>query len=326
MKKIKKAINIFMLAIMLLPINVFAYSDYIIPGGESIGIEIQTDGILVVGFYKINGKYNKGTPNIKVGDRIIEVNGSKVNTIDELTKTMERDVSKPQKVKVIRNKKEKTIEMELVNSEGTYKTGLYVKDDITGIGTLTYIDPGTSIYGALGHNIVESNSNTLVEVRRGSIFRSVITSIDRSVSGVPGGKNAKFYSGTTFGTIEKNTLAGIYGTYTQSMEGKSTLQVADIRDVHEGPAKIYTVLKGEELGEYDIEITKVDKDSSIKNIYFDVVDKNLLEKTGGIVQGMSGSPIIQDDKIIGAVTHVVISNPSSGYGISIKTMLEEGEK
>lgn len=325
MKKLNK---IFCTALVALsfPWNVLAYSDYIIPGGESIGIEIKSDGIMVVGFYKVNGKFNKGTPGIKVGDRIQEVNGKKIESVKDLVNEMEKNAADGLvELLVTRDKKEKKIELDLVKEGDAYKTGLYVKDEITGIGTLTYIDPETKIFGALGHNIVESNSNRLVEVRTGTIFRSSVTSIDRSVSGTPGGKNAKFYSSTIYGNVNKNTSSGIYGEY-KIDSSKKTLKVASLDEIELGKATIYTVLEGEKLEEYEIEITKIDKNNETKNIYFEVTDKTLLEKTGGIVQGMSGSPIIQGDKIVGAVTHVVISNPSSGYGISIISMLEDGEK
>ncbi len=323
--KLKKLV--LMLILVLFPIQVLGYSDFIIPGGTSVGIEIKSKGILVVGFYKVNGKFNKGTPIIKVGDRITAVNDTKVETIDEMVKIFEENISRPtQKLTVLRDNTEKTIYLELIKEDGNYKTGLYVKDEITGIGTLTYIDPETKIFGALGHNIVETNTNSTVEVRTGSIFRSSITSIDRSTSGTPGGKNAQFYSNDTYGLIDKNTLAGIYGKYTSVFPNKNALEVAKVDEIEVGPAKIITVLEGSKEEYYDIKITKVDLDSNIKNIYFTVTDERLLEKTGGIVQGMSGSPIIQNDKIIGAVTHVVISNPASGYGISIIKMLEEGEK
>jgi len=323
--KLKKLILAFLL--VLFPIQVLGYSDFIIPGGTSVGIEIKSEGILVVGFYKVNGKFNKGTPFIKVGDRITAVNDTKVETIDEMVKIFEENIARPtQKLNVLRDNKEKTIYLELLKEDGNYKTGLYVKDEITGIGTLTYIDPETKIFGALGHNIVETNTNSTVEVRTGSIFRSSITSIDRSTSGTPGGKNAQFYSNDTYGTIDKNTTAGIYGKYTTKIPDKNALEIAKIDEIEVGPAKIITVLDGSKEEYYDIKITKVDLDSNIKNIYFTVTDERLLEKTGGIVQGMSGSPIIQNDKIIGAVTHVVVSNPASGYGISIIKMLEEGEK
>lgn len=311
---------------MLFPLNALAYSEYIIPGGESIGIELKSDGIMIVGFYKVNGKYNKGTPNLKVADRITMVNGVNVESVDELVSEMEKNADDGQvELTVIRDGKNKRIKLELEREGETYKTGLYVKDEITGIGTLTYIDPETNIFGALGHNIVETNTNRSVEVKTGTIFKSSITSIDRSISGTPGGKNAKFFSSNTYGDVTKNIASGIYGIYTEEKPKKDTLKVANPDEITEGKAKIYTVLMDETLGEYEIEITKVDKDNPTKNIYFTVTDRELLSKTGGIVQGMSGSPIIQNDKIIGAVTHVVISNPANGYGINITSMLEAGE-
>ncbi len=323
--KFKKIMLIFIL--VLFPIQVLGYSDYIIPGGTSLGIDVKSNGILVVGFYKVNGFFNKGTPIIKVGDRIISVDDNRVNTIDEMVKVFEENISRPtQKLTVLRNGKEYTIYLELIKEDETYKTGLYVKDEITGIGTLTYIDPETKIFGALGHSIVEVNTNSTIEVRTGSIFKSSITSIDRSTSGVPGGKNALFYSNDTYGVINKNTPLGIYGNFTANLPKKEPIEVATLDEVEIGDAKIITVLDDMIEEYYDIKITKVDLDSNIKNIYFTVTDERLLSSSGGIVQGMSGSPIIQNNKIIGAVTHVVISNPSKGYGISIVKMLEEGEK
>ena len=307
--------------------NVLAYSDYIIPGGETLGIEINSEGIMVIGFYQINGKYNKGNPVIKSGDYITEVNGTEVQTVDELTAVIEDNVADGiVEVTFKRNGKVKTSELELIKDGDIYKTGLYVKDSITGIGTLSYIDPETKVFGALGHEIVESNTNEVVEIRSGIIFRNYITSIDKSASGVPGSKNAKFYYETTYGKILKNTNVGIYGIYESALPNKELYEVAEPNEVSIGPATIYTVLDGEEINEYSIDITAISETSDIKNISFIIDDEELLDKTGGVVQGMSGSPIIQNGKIIGAVTHVVIDNPTTGYGIFITTMLEEGEK
>lgn len=311
---------------MLLPINVMAISDYLIPGGQSIGIEINTDGILIVGFYKIDNKLNKGIPELKVGDRIKKVGSKEVNTIEELITAIDSEMEDGKvSLTVLRKNNEFITKLELILSEGNYKTGLYVKDSISGIGTISYIDPETQRYCALGHEIEETNSQMRVEVREGSIFRSVITGIDRSVRGTPGGKNAKFYSNEKYGTIDANLETGIYGNYTDKLNNTEKLEVGNLDEIELGYAKIYTVLDNENIKEYEINITKIDKKSKIKNIYFEVTDKELLEKTGGIVQGMSGSPIIQDDKIIGAVTHVVISAPNTGYGISIIRMLEADE-
>ena len=322
-----KRLKILLLSLLLIPMNVLAYSDYIIPGGETLGIEINSDGIMVIGFYQIDGKFNKGDPVIKSGDYITEVNGIRVNTVDELTEIVEDNVLEEKvEVTIKRNGKEKTSELSLIKDGEVYKTGLYVKDSITGIGTLSYIDPETKVFGALGHEIIEANTNSLVEIRSGMIFRNYITGIEKSASGVPGSKNAKFYYDTVYGKILKNTNVGIYGLYENEMPDKELYEVGNPEEIKIGDASIYTVLDGENINQYSIEITKIDETSDIKNISFVINDPELIDKTGGVVQGMSGSPIIQNDKIIGAVTHVVIDNPVTGYGIFITTMLEEGEK
>ena len=310
---------------LLFPLNVLAYSNYVIPGGNNIGIEVYNEGIIVIGFYKINNRYN--TSELKIGDVITKINDTKVYTVDEMVNAIEESV-KDNKVNitVLRNKKEKIIEFNLINQEGVYKTGLYVKDSISGIGTLTYIDPETKIYGALGHEIIEGNSMTSVEIKSGTIFESLVTSIDRSSVGSAGTKNAKFYSNNVYGSVSKNTISGIYGTYTDELPNKETLEVGKPDDLKEGEAVIYTVLKGEKVEQFTINITNINKSGKIKNITFEITDKRLIEKTGGVVQGMSGSPIIQNNKIFGAVTHVIVNNPTTGYGIFITTMLEEGEK
>lgn len=313
--------------LILLPFNVLAYSNYIVPGGETLGIEVNSKGIMVIGFYQINGKYNKGTPNIKPGDYITKINGTAVNNIKELTSIIEKNVNnKEVEITYLRNNNEKTSTLSLVEDDGLYKTGLYVKDNITGIGTLTYIDPNSLIYGALGHEIVEGNTNSIVEIKSGSIFRNSITSIDKSTNGIAGSKNAKFYYNTKYGTINKNTKYGIYGNYTSNLPNKKLMEVAQPNELKIGKAKIYTVLKDEIISDYDIEITAINENANIKNISFVLDDAELIDKTGGIVQGMSGSPIIQNNKIVGAVTHVIVDNPLTGYGIFITTMLEEGEK
>ena len=323
-----KKLKIFIISLLfLVPINVFAYSDFIIPGGETLGIEINSKGIMVIGFYQINGKYNRGNPELKPGDYITKVNDINVNTVDDLTDVIEDNISKSEvKITYDRNGKIKTTNLELVKDDNIYKTGLYVKDSITGIGTLSYIDPETKVFGALGHEIVESNTKSTVEIKSGIIFRNYITSIDKSTNGVPGSKNAKFYYDTTYGRIIKNTNVGIYGIYDAMLPQKDLIEVAEPNEIKIDKAYIETVLNGEEIKQYDINITGINESSDIKNINFEIIDEDLLDKTGGVVQGMSGSPIIQNNKIIGAVTHVVIDNPSNGYGIFITTMLEEGEK
>jgi stage IV sporulation protein B len=320
-----KRLKIIIIFLLFLPINVLAYSSKIVVSGENIGINIQNKGILVVGFYKVDGKLIKATPEIKVGDTIVKVNDNNVNNVSELTSAIENNISDNKvKLTINRNDKEIDITLELKEKDGIYKTGLYVKDNITGIGTLTYIDPETKIFGALGHEIIESSSNKKIEVKTGTIFNSIVTGITKSTDGTPGEKKASLDVSKVIGNITKNTQVGLYGTYLGEISN-NVYEVASPSEVKIGPAQILTVTDGSEVLTYEINITKINEYNKIKNIYFEVTDKKLLEKTGGIVQGMSGSPIIQNNKIIGAVTHVVVDNVKNGYGIFITTMLKEGE-
>ena len=322
-----KIIKILIISYLLLPFSVMAYSSFVIPGGDTLGIEIKSEGVMVIGFYQINGKFNKGTPSIKAGDYIIKINDSTVTSVDELTKKIEENVENGYvNVTYKSNGKIKNSTLNLIKDGDIYKTGLYVKDSITGIGTLSYIDPETKIFGALGHEIIESSTNRIVEIKTGSIFKNYITGIEKSTSGYAGSKNAKFYYNTKYGKILRNTNAGIYGVYDAKLPDKELVEVAQKNEVKVGKAYIQTVIDGDVIENFSINITRVDETAKIKNISFTIDDNLLLSKTGGVVQGMSGSPIIQNGKIIGAVTHVIVDNPTTGYGIFITTMLEEGEK
>ena len=312
------------ISLMFFPMNVLAYSEYIYRGGNTIGIEVECDGILIVGFYEINGHNNSG--DLKVGDYIVKVNDKEVNTLKDLTNEIESSASNLEvKITYRRKDEEKDTILKLVKDDGIYKTGLYVKDNITGIGTLTYIDPKSNIFGALGHEIIESNSNRIVEIKDGTIFKNTITSIDKSSVGHAGSKNAKYYYNKKYGEVMENTNHGIFGTTTNEIKDMKLVKVGNAEDIKIGEAYIYTVLDGENVEEFTIDITSINENSDTKNILFTITDKKLLEKAGGVVQGMSGSPIMQNDKIIGVVTHVIVDNPVTGYGLFITKMLEEGE-
>ena len=320
-----KKITILLIGILLFPLQVFAYSNYVILGGESIGIHIDTPGVMIISFYQVNGEYLKGNPELVSGDLITHVNGTQVTTIEELTSTIEKEITNNQVILTInRDGNELRVSMPLEKVDGVYKTGLYVKDSITGIGTLTYIDPESKIYGALGHEILESTTSELVEVKTGMIFETAITSINKSSTGVAGSKNATFNTQNIFGDIQINGNHGIFGVYDKPAATK-TIEVAKPEEVRVGKATIYTVLDGVEKEKFTIEITKINEYNQTKNITFEITDEKLINKTGGVVQGMSGSPIVQNGKIIGAVTHVIVDNPLTGYGIFITTMLETGD-
>ena len=230
--------------IFLFPLGVFAYSKYIIPGGESIGIKINTEGLVVVGFYKVEDEYIAKN-NFKIGDKIINVNGKNVNTIDELTDAVSKSEMSSLNVKVIvkRNDREVDTYLKLIVKDGTYKTGLYVKDSLIGLGTLSYIDPVSKIYGALGHEITMNETGNKVDVRDGNILYSKVIGIDKSRNGRVGSKNANIIFDRKIGTIQKNTNKGIYGIYIDNLPNKETYQVADFSNIKKGDAYILTVTK-----------------------------------------------------------------------------------
>ena len=321
-----KKIKLIFISIMLLtmPINALAYSDYIYASGKSIGINIKLKGIMVVGLYEVNGVSPGVIAKINFGDRIIKVNNNEVNSIKEMTDAISKSNNKDSvEITYLRNNKEYKTNLELINDNGIYKTGLYVKDTISGVGTLTYIDPGTMMYGALGHEIIDKNTKTIVDIDDGKIFKSSVTGITKSTNGNPGSKNALYYNDVVYGNINKNTHSGIFGNFSANTDN---LKLYKVSNPVLGDAKILTVIDSDTIKEYSINITKINEFKETKNILFDITDTELLNKTGGIVQGMSGSPIIQGDNIVGSVTHVVVDNPEKGYGIYITNMLTEAEK
>jgi stage IV sporulation protein B len=316
-----------MLALLILPTTAFAYSDYIIAGGENIGIQINSKGILIVGLYKIGNGYPGRDAGLKLGDRILAINNENVDNINQMVDKINKDPDKSSiQISYIRYNKTYSTDLKLVkNEDNVYKTGLYVKDTINGIGTLTFIDPNTRLFGALGHEIAEKNTGQRIEVKDGKIFKSAVDGISKSTNGTPGEKNARYFSDTVYGKISENTSAGIFGTYNNSIPNKKLYKVAMPNEVKVGKASILTVIKDERVEQFDINIIKINNDDSqrIKNILFNITDAKLLETTGGVVQGMSGSPIIQDEMIVGAVTHVIVDDPTKGYGIFITYMLDE---
>ena len=325
-KKLKSFIAIFLVATFIMPQSLLAYSKYIVAGGENIGLSINNKGIIIAGFYKVGDKYPGYDASLNKGDVIKRANDKEVSSIDDFIGAIKESDGKSLKLVYQRGKQNETTTLNLTDENGTLKTGLYVKDMISGIGTLTYIDPESKIYGALGHEVLEQTTGTMINVRDGKIYNSNVTSVEKSVRGEPGAKNANTNSNDVFGDVKENKVSGIFGNYTKEINKNNLYKVADYEDIKLGEAKIITVIEGTLKKEYSVNILKVNNDKSDnKNILFEITDSNLIDKTGGIVQGMSGSPIIQGNNIIGAVTNVVVNNPKRGYGILITTMLEEGE-
>lgn len=305
--------------------NIYASEKhYVIPGGESIGIEVET-GVYVTGKFDVNTNKGKINPsensNIETDDLIIEVNNIKVKTIDDVINIINKvDNGNEVSIKLIRNNNTINTKINVVTSDkGKNSIGLYVKDKIIGVGTLTYIDPNDNTFGALGHSV----SSKVEEIYGGNIFLSSIEGIRKSIPGIPGEKRAVISAGV-IGKVSKNNKFGIFGKIdANSLDNEKLLEVGSINDIKLGRASIITVTSKNIKESYDIEIIELKNQVSpdLKGIKFKITDKDLLDKTGGIIQGMSGSPIIQNGKLIGAVSHVIVDNPEYGYGVYIDWMI-----
>ena len=320
----KKSKILLIILLMIFPLNIYAYSDKVIVGGETIGIEVYSKGVYVVGFYEVNGKNIASDAGFKIGDIITKINNNDINNIHGLNDILKDDNTYT--FKVLRNNKYLDISMKLEEIDNTLKTGLYVKDRINGIGTLSYIDPNTLVFGSLGHEIIESNSFLKFEINEGFIYSASVSDIRKSINGNAGSKNANVDKESDVGIIKSNEIEGIFGKYKDSFSNKELIEVGNNKDIKKGKAYIKTVIEDNKIEDFSINILTIDESSDTKNILFEITDEKLLKKTGGIVQGMSGSPIIQNNKLIGVVNYVIVDSTNKGYGIFITKMLEEGDK
>ena len=315
-------------AISVVPENVM------IPGGHSIGVRMEVKGVLIVGLEEIetiNGRrVNPGlVSGLQIGDSILEINGTKVYRASEVQDII-NETGTSVRLKVQR--KDDIIELfispVMSYSDNLYKLGVWVKDKTAGIGTLTYYNPSDNTFGALGHAILDPETGSLLSVAEGELLRAEVQSVKEGRAGNPGEIRGIFYEAEDpLGDLKKNSRFGIFGTLYNEMENpiyNRPLPVGGKEQVVRGPAFILTTLEGNNMERYQIEIERINRQSEPdgKSMIIKVTDPRLLDKSGGIVQGMSGSPIIQNDRIIGAVTHVFVNNPQRGYGIFIEWMLE----
>lgn len=308
------------------------------PGGQSIGVKLSSVGVVVVGHHFIETDSGKSSPgedaDVKVGDVILKMNNKKLNSLDDISDIVEKAGRNGEKLEleILRGKEKMNLALQPVldPKEKKYRLGLYIRNSAAGVGTLTFYHPDTGAYGALGHVISDVDTQKPIIVGNGSIVNSSVSSIEKGESGQPGEKFARFINENhVLGDIKKNTPFGIFGHMKKNPANSSlhnkAIPIALNEEVEKGPAQIYTVIEGEKVEKYDIEIVEVvqQKFPATKGLVIKVTDPVLLEKTGGIVQGMSGSPIIQNGKLVGAVTHVFINDPTSGYGCFIEWMLED---
>lgn len=319
-------------------VDVHVLKDFrVIPGGQSIGVKLNTVGVLVVGHHLINTTTGKKSPGeisgIKIGDIITEINGSKIEKMTDVAPFVQNAGQDGKALDMVISRESGKFTTKLTplkdKGENTYKLGLYIRDSAAGIGTMTFVHPQSKKYGALGHVISDMDTKKPIVVEDGQIVRSTVTSIEKGSNGDPGEKLARFSSDREIvGNIQKNSPFGIFGELNKELKNgvmDKALPIALSHQVKVGPAKILTVVNDDRVEEFDIEIVSTipQKFPATKGMVIKVTDPKLLEKTGGIVQGMSGSPIIQNGKLIGAVTHVFVNDPTSGYGVHIEWMLNE---
>ena len=305
---------------------------YAIPCGLPVGIYLESDGVMVIGTGRILGKdgqeHEPAAGILKSGDYIEAMNGTPLETKEQLVEQLNQWGGEPVVLDIRRGESRMEVEIDPVEADdGTSKLGVWVRDDTQGIGTMTYVDMNGK-FGALGHGISDSDTGQVVVITDGALYETAIMGIEKGTFGKPGVMSGVIYygPGSSLGTIEDNTEEGIFGTVNQKFQKQITgeaLPVGYRQDVKKGKAYIRSSVSGQ-LKDYEIEIQKVDYNTDHKNkgMVIQVTDPELLALTGGIVQGMSGSPIIQDGKLIGAVTHVLVQDSSRGYGIFIESMLE----
>ncbi len=310
----------------------------VIPLGNIAGVKLYTNGVLVVGMSEIEGKDNQRykpyvNTGIEEGDTIIKVNNKEINSTDDLIETVNQSEGNKIKINYIHEKETKECSItpvETINKE--YKIGLWVRDSAAGVGTITFYEPSNKTFGALGHGITDIDTNELINIASGEFITTKILNITKGEVGTPGKIQGTIDNQTNIGTISKNTKFGIYGKVDNlssiNIDKSKEMDVALRDEIKQGKATILCSLDNQTPQEYEIEIEKIFKDNNYdnKSMQIKVTDERLLNKTGGIIQGMSGSPIIQNGKFVGAITHVLVNNPQEGYGVFADIMLKKASE
>ena len=282
----------------------------VIPMGRAVGIKLFSDGVMVVGFSEVAGE---------------------VDSIEEVQSVLQEVGGKPMSIRAVRDDKTVQLTAQAVQcgSDGQYKLGAWIRDSMAGIGTLTFCEPATGRFGALGHGINDVDTAQLMPLQSGSIMYSEVTDVKKGEKGAPGELHGAFQVNRDLGELYANTASGVFGRLEDGTltDGLEPVPVAERKEVKTGAATILSNIAGDQVEEYQVEIIRVypANGADTRNLMLKVTDPRLLETTGGIVQGMSGSPILQNGKLVGAVTHVLVNDPTQGYGILAENMLLEAE-
>ena len=310
----------------------------VIPVGNIAGVKLYTSGVLVVGMSEIEGNDNKKykpyeNTGIKEGDTIIKVNDKNINSTSDLIQTVNLSQGHDISIKYVHQQETKECSITPVKTNNSqYKIGLWVRDSAAGVGTVTFYDPTSKTFGALGHGITDIDTNELINIASGEFITTKILNITKGESGNPGKIQGTIENQNNIGTIGKNTRYGIYGKVDNlaslNIDTSKEAEVALREEIQLGKAKILCSLDNQKPQEYEIEIEKIYKDNNYdnKSMKIKVTDEKLLEKTGGIIQGMSGSPVLQNGKFVGAITHVLVNDPQEGYAVFGDIMLKQAKE
>ncbi len=318
----KRSVNSVFFTVILLAGSVFpvAATELLVPGGTLVGLELSNDTVTVAAFDDALGSDARRS-GLRIGDEILSIDGTEVDTIEDVRKALtacDTDVE----LQLRRGESRHTLRINPRATEDGPRLGVYLKQGVAGIGTVTFYDPETHRFGTLGHAVSDGGGKILA-MTEGRAFPAQVASVKKGISGQPGQLRGTADAVQTVGTLIKNTPQGVFGTSPTGWPGEP-LPVADYDEIRTGAATIRSTVQGDRVQEYSVEILKIypEDRADHRNFLIKVTDPSLLEATGGIVQGMSGSPIIQDGKLIGAVTHVLVNDPTTGYGIFIENMLD----
>ena len=302
-------------------------ADRLVPVGHTIGIKLFAEGVVVIGLAEVETGSGVLTPGadcgLRVGDVIEAANGKSVESSEQFAALLQ--CGGRVDLDVSRDGRDLTLAAEpVLGTDGTWRLGAWIRDSMAGIGTVTFYDPATGSFGALGHGVTDTDTGLLMPLGDGSVMRASVKAVKRGSAGDPGELKGSFDLAHDLGGLYANTERGVFGAMEDCplTEGDS-LPVAKAGEVRTGPAEILSNVSGDCVETYSIEIIRVLDSSGVQNLLLQVTDERLIAQTGGIVQGMSGSPIIQNGRIVGAVTHVMVNEPTKGYGILIENMLAE---
>ena len=328
MKKMIRYVSVMLAAVLLLPVFSVSAADerrIVRIGGVPFGLTMYTDGVIVVNV-KEDGDSPAYAAGIRENDRIVRADGEEIVSNEQLRDVITSSGGEDIELSVLRGKSpiSVTITPEQ-DDDGSFTAGMWVRDSTAGLGTVTYFDESTHSFGALGHGICDRDTGMLMPLKSGQVVEAEISSITKAKKGVAGGLNG-IMTENEIGELTVNNAYGVYGRYTNTPQGEEFPCAYD-SEIRTGRATVYTTLDDSGIGKYEVEIESLNlSDNSGQNMVIRVTDEDLLDKTGGIIQGMSGSPIVQDGMLVGAVTHVFVNSPEKGYGITVGNMLACYEK